>query len=91
MTNAIWKFPLATTDRQIVNLPVGAKVLAVQTQFDEPQLWALVDVDAGEKTSGRAFLTYGTGHQHEGIDGDYVGTYQLRGGCLVFHVFEVPQ
>ena len=91
MTQAIWKFPLATTDRQVVNLPVGAKVLTVQAQFDKPCLWALVDVDAGAKTSGRAFLAYGTGHEHEGVDGDYVGTYQLHGGRLVFHVFEVPQ
>ena len=36
----------------------------------------------------RTFSIYGTGHQHESISGEYVGTFQLHGGALVYHVFE---
>ena len=32
---------------------------------------------------------YGTGHQIETMGREYVDTFQLMGGSLVFHVFEV--
>jgi len=36
----------------------------------------------------RTFAIYGTGHKHEHVEGTYIGTFQLDGGSLVFHVFE---
>lgn len=84
----IWKFPLAVTDFQKVDMPLGAKVLAVQPQGDQVCLWALVDPAA--ENDRRGFWIHGTGHpiEHEKHLGAYIGTFQLRGGALVFHVFE---
>jgi hypothetical protein len=84
----IWKWTLSKTDLQSLPMPEGAEVLSVQTQGEMPQLWALADEKAPIVL--RTFATYGTGHPIP--DGDnlsfFVGTYQLRGGELVFHVFE---
>jgi hypothetical protein len=78
-------------DRSLIRMPVGARVLTVQMQGDNPQLWALVDVSKG--TEVREFLTIGTGHTlpipaHRLT---YVNTFQILSGRLVFHVFEVEQ
>ena len=83
----IWKWTLAVTDLQSLSIPEGARLLTVQAQGDMPQLWALVDEKA--PIVHRNFATYGTGNpMPDGDPGQYVGTYQIRGGALVFHVFE---
>lgn len=94
MRKTIWKFPLEVTDYPVVKMPPG-KVLTVQTQGGQPCLWALVDPDG--PVTERRFRVYGTGHavkdrpsdsrQHRRAD-EYVGTFQLYDGQLVFHVFE---
>ena len=84
---SIWKFPLGVSAAIDIRMPVGARILCVQAQFGTPCIWALVDIDA-PKLVARTFYTYCTGHQHEAMTGVYVGTYQLEGGALVFHVFE---
>ena len=86
---AIWKFPMQCADKQILALPKGAKVLCVQTQNDTPYMWVVNPSVGVAATEERTFAIYGTGHQHESIGGEYVGTFQLRSGLLVFHVFEV--
>lgn len=84
----IWKWTLAVTDVQTIQMPVGATVLTVQVQGEEPQIWALVDETIHRYTS-RKFAAYGTGNpMPDGDPGRYVGTYQIHGGALVFHVFE---
>lgn len=82
----IWKFPINVVTEQRVAMPSGAKLLTCQIQGGTPCLWALVDPKA-EKES-RTVLTFGTGHVADGPFGAYLGTYQLRDGMLVFHVFE---
>jgi hypothetical protein len=83
----IWKWTLSITDLQSIAMPEGAQLLAVQTQHGAPQLWALVDERAPQVH--RNFATYGTGNpMPDGDPGKYVGTYQVAGGKLVFHVFE---
>lgn len=83
----IWKFPLAVTDRQIIEMPMGADILCVQMQRDSVCLWALVNPERDK--AERIIDIYGTGHN---MDDDYhgyhIGTFQLNGGALVFHVFE---
>ncbi len=37
----------------------------------------------------RTILIIGTGHDISGPEGEYVGTYQLHDGNLIFHVFEL--
>lgn len=84
----IFKYELGVTDEQGFYLPVGAKVLSVQTQNGIPCMWVLVDETA--PTEHRTFLTVGTGQPAPDDLGrrPYCGTYQLHGGALVFHVFE---
>jgi hypothetical protein len=82
----IWKYPLEVTDEQDVLLPLGARILTVQSQNDRPCLLAIVEPDM--RVSARKIVTHGTGHQFSDKNLNYLGTYQLRGGSLIFHVFE---
>lgn len=82
MTSSIWKFPLA----EEIEMPKKAKVLTVQVQRDIPCIWAVVDPSADREV--RRFVIVGTGHSMN-RKGPYIGTFQLEGGALVFHVFEV--
>ena len=81
----IWKYDLRLVDVQNVRLPVAAKILAVQVQRGVPRLWALVDPGAPEEN--RRIAIRGTGHPID-MAGEYIGTFQVEGGALVFHVFE---
>jgi len=82
----IWKFPIAP-DTFEVELPKGARVLSVQTQGGSPFMWVLVNDQAPKEK--RRFTVVGTGHDCEHIkDWSYVGTFQLNGGALVFHLFD---
>ena len=89
MKKTIWKFELEIADKQTIEMPVNAEILTVQTQNEIPCLWALVDPD--DPKEDRVIKIFGTGHPivyDAGVDRKYIGTYQLRGGSLVFHVFE---
>lgn len=85
----IWKYPLEAEDEQVMAMPKGARILTVQTQNETPCLWAMVNPTEA-RIEKRKIYTHGTGHP-VADDPDtlaYLGTYQLRGGALVFHVFE---
>lgn len=83
---SIWKFRLQVADEQIIEMPSNAVVLTVQIQQGAPCLWAMVDRDAPKAV--RKFITHGTGHDVSEAAGQYIGSYQLHNGGLVFHVFE---
>lgn len=89
----IYKYRLAVTDTQTISMPAGAKLLTVQVQSgnsaqgDHPYLWALVETVA--PLEDRTFITVGTGHPVSDDSLNYLGTYQLHDGRLVFHVFEL--
>ena len=84
--SAIWKYPLQVTDEQTIDMPSGAEALTVQVQNGTPCLWARVDPAA--PTTPRKIITHGTGHPVPETTGRYIGTYQIDGGALVFHVFD---
>ena len=88
MKRAIWKFPLTPTGTAgiEVEMPIGAEILCVQMQYDNPCLWAVVDIEAEKET--KSFTVLGTGHSFTTHPGVYVGTCQLSNGGLVFHIFE---
>ena len=71
-----------------LNLPKGAKPLAIQNQHGAVYLWALVD--PSEPFSPRHFRLVGTGHLIEDNMDDltYIGTVQMDNGNLIFHLFE---
>ena len=83
----VWKFYIGVNDRVTVHMPRGAKLLTIQTQGDEPHIWALCDPRA--PLESRIFRTFGTGHPIPGDVRNYVGSYPHSGGALVLHVFEV--
>ncbi len=87
MKPTIYKYPLLILDEQDIEMPIGAGILTVQMQSGQPCLWALVDTE--RPMSKRKVLIRGTGHPCDGVkDYCYLGTFQMKGGELVFHVFE---
>ncbi len=83
----IYKYPIEIDDEVIVQIPEGGKILAVQEQHGIVCLWALVDTL--DPLTERKFYVRGTGHSCAGLEETkYVGTFQLNGGALVFHLFE---
>ncbi len=82
----IWKYKLETTGTQSLSLPTGYKILTVQMQDLQVCLWVLVDSE--EKKKAILIDIFGTGHYISNVKRNYIGTYQLKGGALVFHVFE---
>ena len=83
---SIWKFPIALDDHIEVQMPVGAKVLSVQVQRATICMWALVETEA--KQERRRFCILPTGGAVYSYVGQFIGTFQLAGGNLVFHLFE---
>jgi hypothetical protein len=81
----IHKYPISTADVQQIPMPSGARILTVQVQNAWPFLWALVDPE--QPLENREIRIVGTGHPADGLT-DYIGTVQISGGQLVFHVFE---
>lgn len=87
MTQKIYKYPIEIEDEVSVEMPLGAEILCVQMQGGHPCIWALVDADeVGKQVKG--FIWRGTGHTMPDNHGKYVGTVQLHGGSLIFHLFE---
>ena len=86
MKRTIWKFTLAATDRQTVEMPDNAQVLSAQMQGETLCLWALVYPDA-PKTK-REIEVFGTGHPVPPATRRFISTVQMHGGALIFHVFE---
>lgn len=61
-------------------------------QYGKPQIWALVDPQS--PVVMRAFRLAGTGHPIEERPGEkmqYINSFQIDGGALVFHLFEVEE
>ena len=86
-TRRVYKYPLGPLGDWItVQMPDKAEVLCVQVQNGVTCLWARVTV--GGPPVIRHFRVAGTGHGLGEELGRYVGTIQLHGGSLVFHVFE---
>lgn len=93
--HAIHKYPIPVEDYFDIDMPAHATILTVQTQRigqgglarEVPCIWA--KVDPANPPHPRKFRLAGTGHPIEESVGHYVGTFQLSGGELVFHLFEV--
>lgn len=83
----IYKYPIEVTDNQHINIPRDGKILTVQVQGGQPCLWVLVDPD--NDPEDRHIEVFGTGHPISDDERDYIGTFQMHGGALIFHVFEL--
>lgn len=87
----VWKYPLGlTADVQLLEVPVGAKLVRFAMQGDVPTTWWLVwgetDAEARAETTRRGFVIRGTGDPATGL-ATYQGTADHRG--YVWHLFEV--
>ncbi len=83
----IWKFPIQIKDIQILNLPLGAEILSIQVQDDQPCLWA--EVDSSNDTEPRRFEIFGTGNPMQedmGIGRKYLASIQMP--PFVWHLYE---
>jgi hypothetical protein len=79
----IYKYELK--DGRGVEMPIGAKILSIQNQNNQPYIWALVDTDA--ECDFRYFTIVGTGHDFpEADDFTYINT--IQDGPFVWHIFE---
>ena len=87
----VYKYPVPIKDYFSLELPKGAKILTVQTQRGEPQIWALVN--PGNPTETRNFRFAGTGHPITESEKElnYIGTFQLQGGGFIGHIFEIRE
>ena len=82
----IFKYPLQPKPENVIEMPAGAAVLDLQTQNDVPCLWVEIDPDAPRIK--RKFKIVPTGQAFEpGPFVHYMGTFQMQGGALVFHVY----
>lgn len=84
----IWKYPVSIKDKFTLEMPRGARILSIQAQVGDPQLWALVDPE--ELMVYRDFVLVGTGNPFA-FDAEtyhYLATFQIAEGHLVFHLFE---
>lgn len=84
---SVFKYPVALEDPFTVGMPRNAEILAVQSQYGRPVMWARVRTE--HPVTVRTFRIFGTGHpiptEHKL---NYIDTFQMEGGNLVFHVFE---
>jgi hypothetical protein len=84
MTKQIWKYPLNGIINNI-EMPMDAKILTIQTQNDQPQIWALINPMNDLET--RKFTIVGTGNPFDDTDAKYIGTFQDV--PFVWHLFEI--
>lgn len=86
----IYKYELSPNSPQSIELPEGAEILTAQGQHGRSVcLWALVDTE--RPTEKRYLEVFATGepvHVDMGVERRYIGTAQLEGGSLIFHIFE---
>lgn len=86
----IYKYPVRIADQFTIEMPAQAQILSVHMQGESPQLWALVRPTA--PCVRRAFAIRGTGHDATFMgEAPFVGTFQLHGGALVFHLFDLGE
>lgn len=90
----IYKYPIETTDTQIIKVYglSGAncfkeQVLDIDIQKGTPCIWCFVDTEKEEQDI--VIRIVGTGNPMPLLSkSDYLGSYTLYDGSLVFHVFQ---
>ena len=88
MNQTIWKFTKSfTADSEEIEMPKGAKILTIAMQHKHLRIWAMVDPTQDKVP--RLIHIVGTGHDlSTRIMGEYIGSFPLDGGPLIFHVFD---
>lgn len=84
--NTIWKVTLNDFGPQPVTVPAGAEFLCAREQHEEICVWFRCNPASPEET--RTLAVCVTGGPAPGSEGRYLGTAFIRGGNLIFHIFE---
>ena len=87
----IHKFPIKSTNNISIRAARGARPLCVQVQDGAPCVWMLLD--AAREQCKHLFRIYGTGWDMDDTVRmeQYVGTFQVDGGMLIWHLFYVGE
>ncbi len=85
----VFKYAVPVEDVFTLDMPAGGKILSFQAQRDRPTIWVLVNPDAPMQS--REFRLSGTGHPITDYNNElyFIGTCQMMGGSLVWHLFEL--
>lgn len=85
---SVWKFVLESQETQMLEVPLGAKILSTETQADNIVIYALVNTEQTEKEY-KDVRVYGTGVEIPDVITEYnfLGTAKLYNGSMMFHVF----
>jgi len=71
-------------------MPSGCIILCVQVQDNIPCIWYINPcVDHNNSVVTRVFRIITTGEERHGIPSKYIGTFQLKHGRFVGHLFEL--
>jgi len=71
----------------VIEMPIGARVLTVQSQYGKAFIWALIDTVNIDHVP-RRFEAFETGESLGKTEFQYIGTFQLDGGSSIYHLFE---
>jgi len=83
----IWKYPLSFSGN-VIKLPINHQILSVQIQHSEPAVWILQEPTRND-LSDVIIHVVGTGQSiPKNIMLEFIDTFQLNNGSLVFHVFK---
>lgn len=85
----VLKFAFRIEDDVKIQMPVGARILHANVQHGVPCVWALGDL-AGPYCE-RHLQIVGTGNPLPAELGQYVGTFMMYDGALVWHVFDAGE
>ena len=86
----VWKYKLTYNTRQVLELPIGSKVLSFQSQKEQPVIWVLVEADEPDALcESHTFILLETGQCFSESSLVYIGTAQFYGGDYVLHLFEL--
>lgn len=82
----VYKQVLQIEDKQIIEVPAGAKLLHVGLQNGQACIW--YECETENVRESRTIYCFGTGHQMPALDLNYIGTVIMLNGALVFHFYE---
>jgi hypothetical protein len=86
----VFKYPSPSVYYFSLKLPQGAKILSVQEQHGEPQVWALVNPEREpEERNFRLVTGHQIGEDEEKLS--FIGTFPLVGGAFIGHLFEITR
>lgn len=81
----IWKYLLSSERCTTIWIPKGFEILSLQTQRDEPTIWALVDPEESQIRIDIMWVM--TGEDFKLEHGEYLGTILFQEGFFVVHYF----